>query len=281
MAESALKVDHRTLGLLYLQWMLFVGNFVLYWLAPLPLGLHIAIGVLAIHLAFTIWHEAAHGTISNRRRLNDVAGILGMFPYMTPYFMQRFIHLDHHKFLNQPEKDPNQIYAAGPFWQLPFRYVRAIAYAKKMLSTDPRSSAMRLSDTTILVGIGLLFLVSLWQGFFMDLLWLWLLPLAIAKVIMDWYVNFLPHAGLPPDRFLGTRIIDVPFLTPWILCHNYHAVHHLWPTIPWHSYMARYRDKIDYLTEHHVPIETRLWSGRTYPSMPTDSSRASGSLGRE
>ena len=281
MAESALKVDHRTLGLLYLQWMLFVGNFVLYWLAPLPLGLHIALGVLAIHLAFTIWHEAAHGTISNRRRLNDVAGILGMFPYMTPYFMQRFIHLDHHKFLNQPEKDPNQIYAAGPFWQLPFRYVRAIAYAKKMLSTDPRSSAMRLSDTAILVGIGLLFLVSLWQGFFMDLLWLWLLPLAIAKIIMDWYVNFLPHAGLPPDRFLGTRIIDVPFLTPWILCHNYHAVHHLWPTIPWHSYMARYRDKIDYLTEHHVPIETRLWSGRTYPPIPADSSRESGSPGRE
>ena len=277
MTETELKLDHRTLGLLYLQWILFGGNFVLYWLAPLPLWIHVTIGIIAIHLAFTIWHEAAHGTISTRRWLNDAAGVLGMFPYMTPYFMQRFVHLDHHKYLNEPDKDPNQIYAAGPFWQLPFRYVRAIAYAKKMLLTDPRSRGMRISDITILAGIGLIFIISIWQHFFVDLFWLWLLPLAIAKVIMDWYVNFLPHTGLPPDRFLGTRIIDVRFLTPWVLCHNYHAVHHLWPTIPWHSYIARYRARFEYLVEHRVPIETRFWGGRTYPALPSDPTENIGS----
>ncbi len=277
MTETELKLDHRTLGLLYLQWILFGGNFVLYWLAPLPLWIHVTIGIIAIHLSFTIWHEAAHGTISTRRWLNDAAGVLGMFPYMTPYFMQRFVHLDHHKYLNEPDKDPNQIYAAGPFWQLPFRYVRAIAYAKKMLLTDPRSRGMRISDITILAGIGLIFIISIWQHFFVDLFWLWLLPLAIAKVIMDWYVNFLPHTGLPPDRFLGTRIIDVRFLTPWVLCHNYHAVHHLWPTIPWHSYIARYRARFEYLVEHRVPIETRFWGGRTYPALPSDPTENIGS----
>ena len=277
MTETELKLDHRTLGLLYLQWILFGGNFVLYWLTPLPVWIHVTIAVTAIHLAFTIWHEAAHGTISTRRWLNDAAGVLGMFPYMTPYFMQRFVQLDHHKYLNEPDKDPNQIYAAGPFWQLPFRYVRAIAYAKKMLLTDPRSRGMRISDITILAGIGLIFIISIWQHFFVDLFWLWLLPLAIAKVIMDWYVNFLPHTGLPPDRFLGTRIIDVRFLTPWVLCHNYHAVHHLWPTIPWHSYIARYRARFEYLVEHRVPIETRFWGGRTYPALPSDPTENIGS----
>ena len=280
MAESELKLDHRTLGLLYLQWILFGGNFVLYWLTPLPVWIHVTIGVTAIQLAFTIWHEAAHGTISNRRWINDAAGILGMFPYMTPYFMQKFVHLNHHKYLNEPDRDPNQIYAAGPFWQLPLRYVRAIAYAKKILSSDPRSRGMQISDIAILVGIGLIFIISIWQHFFVDLFWLWLLPLAIAKVIMDWYINFLPHAGLPPDRFLGTRIIDVRFFTPWVLCHNYHAVHHLWPTIPWHSYIARYRTRFDYLVEHRVPIETRLWGGRTYPTLPSDPTENSGSAQR-
>jgi fatty acid desaturase len=281
MAETALKLDHRTLGLLGLQWTLFWGNFALYWFSPLPLWLHVSLGVVAIHLAFTIWHEAAHGTISNRRSINNAAGIMGMFPYMTPYFMQRFVHLDHHKYLNEADKDPNQVYSSGPFWQLPIRYFRAIAYAKKMLSTDPRSRAMRFSDTTLLIAIGVLFIVSLWQGFFMDLFWLWLLPLAIAKIIMDWYVNFLPHVGLPPDRFLGTRIIDIPFLTPWVLCHNYHAVHHLWPSIPWHSYIARYRDKIDYLNEHRVPIETRLWTKRPSPPLAVNPNRDAGPIGRE
>ena len=55
---------------------------------------------------------------------------------------------------------------------------------------------------------------------------------------MDWYINWLPHAGLPPDRYRGTRIVDVAWLTPLVLGHNYHAIHHLWPNLPWHRYRA-------------------------------------------
>jgi fatty acid desaturase len=75
---------------------------------------------------------------------------------------------------------------------------------------------------------------------------------------MDWYVNYLPHAGLPPHRFHGTRIIDVRWLTFALLSHNYHAIHHLWPAIPWHRYRATFTQKLDYLREHGVPIETRI-----------------------
>lgn len=275
MAGAELKLDHRTLALLGLQWTLFVGNFALYWTVQLPLWLHVLIGVIPIHFAFTIWHEAAHGVISKNRTVNDAAGVLGMLPYMTPYFMQRFIHLDHHKYLNEKDRDPNQIYADGPFWQLPFRYVRAIAYAKKALAEDPRSPAMRMSDTFFLGALVALFAVSIWQGFFFALFWLWLLPLVIGKVIMDWYINYLPHVGLPPDRFLGTRIIDTRWFTPWVLCHNYHAIHHLWPTIPWHRYQARFHSKLDYLKEHRVPIETHLIGGRTYPTPAPDPQSAS------
>jgi beta-carotene hydroxylase len=82
---------------------------------------------------------------------------------------------------------------------------------------------------------------------------------------MDWYVNYLPHVGLPADRFLGTRIVDVSWLTPFLLAHNYHAIHHLWPTLPWHRYVDRYHTRRDYLVAHGVPIETRLIGGRKYP----------------
>ena len=103
----------------------------------------------------------------------------------------------------------------------------------------------------------------IWQGWWVALIFAWLLPFAIAKVVMDWYVNYLPHVGLPPDRFKGTRIIDVGWLTPLILSHNYHAIHHLWPTIPWHGYLARYRDRLGYLKENGVPIERRVFVART------------------
>ncbi|MCS5636707.1 MAG: fatty acid desaturase [Myxococcota bacterium] len=265
MARPALKIDLRTVSLLAAQWTLFLGNFALYAAQALPLWAHMAITLLAIHLAFTIWHEAAHGTISNRRWLNDAAGILGMFPYTTPYFMQRHIHLEHHKYLNEEGRDPNLIYAGGPFWQLPIRYFSTIEYAKSVLERDPRSTAMRCSDYFFLLLVAGAYGFALWHGFLLDLVLIWFLPLVAAKLILDAYVNYLPHVGLPADRFLGTRILHVGWLTPLVLAHNYHAVHHLWPTIPWHGYLARFREKFDYLEEQGVPIERRLFGPRQRP----------------
>jgi len=60
---------------------------------------------------------------------------------------------------------------------------------------------------------------------------------------------------LPADRFLGTRIVDVPWLTPLVLAHNYHAIHHLWPRIPWHGYRSVFRERLGYLQDHGVPIQ--------------------------
>ncbi len=270
MPKNPLKLDRKTLLLLAGQWLLFVGNFVFYWRNPLPAWAHVLLGVVAVHLAFTIWHEAAHRTVSNRRWINDTVGILGMFPYTTPFFMQRHIHLDHHKYLNEPGRDPNQIYADGPFWQLPLRYVRTIGYARSMLRHDPRSAGKRFSDNFFVYVVVAMYAIALWRGFFLDLLLIWFLPVVIAKVILDWYVNYLPHVGLPPHRFLGTRILDVPWLRPFLLEHNYHALHHLWPSIPWHRYADTYRERIEYLRENRVPIERHLFGRRRWTQPTSD-----------
>jgi ring-1,2-phenylacetyl-CoA epoxidase subunit PaaE len=259
---SASKLDRNTLLLLLMQWLVFASNITAAIRNPLPVWLHVVVGILPIHVAFTIWHEAAHGTVSNRRVINNVVGILGMFPYMTPYFIQRAVHLDHHKYLNEPGRDPNEIYAGGPFWQLPLRYLRLFAHARRAVKDDPRTRAQRVSDYVSIAVVAGAYGIAIWQGWFQALFFAWLLPFAIAKVVMDWYVNYLPHVGLPPDRFKGTRIIDVRWLTPLVLSHNYHAIHHLWPTIPWHGYLARYRNRLGYLQEHGVPIERRVFVAR-------------------
>jgi len=258
-------LDIETVLLLAVQWIVFVGNLAFYFTDPFPIWVHMIVMLVPIHIAFTIWHEAAHGNVTRTRGLNNAIGILGMFPYMTPYFMQRYVHLDHHKYMNQQGLDPNLIYADGPFWQLPFRYVRAIAYARKMLRSDPRNSGMKLSDTLGLGVLAAVWLAALMTGHFVSLFLIWFVPLVVAKVVMDWYVNYLPHVGLAPHRYLGTRVIDVPWLTPLLLNHNYHAIHHLWPRIPWHRYHATYLEKHEFLVERGVPIEHRVFGGRTYP----------------
>ena len=257
--------DLPTLAALLVMYLLLLGSFVLYQTAPQPLWLHMLLSTVGLHLAFTVWHEAAHRNVSPRGWVNDVVGVVGMFPYMTPFFMQKWIHMQHHTRLNERE-DPNLIYADGPFWKLPLRYPRALRYAKQTLASDPRSRGQRISDA---LGIGALIAVygaAWWAGVLLDVVLLWFVPLVIAKLVMDWYINYVPHVGLPAHRFRGTRVLDVAWLTPLVLGHNYHAIHHLWPAIPWHRYRSVYREKLGYLRENGVPIEHRVLGHRFRPT---------------
>jgi fatty acid desaturase len=246
------------------MYLLLIGNFALYWSAPLPLLVHVGISVLAIHLAFTIWHEGVHRSVSPRRGLNDAVGILGVLPYMAPYYLEKWFHLQHHALLNQPD-DPNFNYTDGSFWTIPLRYVRVLAYARARMVDDPRTVAERRIDRAIPLGVLALYALAWWNGVLLDVLLLWLLPVVIAKGVMDWYINYAPHVGLPADRYKGTRILDLPWLTPLVLFHNYHAVHHLWPQIPWYRYRATFLRKRAQLVERGVPIEKRLVGFRSAP----------------
>ncbi len=250
--------DYPTLLLLLVMYGLLAGNVAIFYLHRLPLVVHVLIGTVAIHLAFTVWHEAVHATVSRNPRVNDVVGVLGMLPYMTPYFMQRWVHLEHHRKLNL-EDDPNYIYTNGTLLTLPFRYPRALAYGKKLLKVDPRASWERRSDLVTTLLVLSVYAVAVVTGHGIDVLVLWFLPVVFAKLVMDWYINYLPHRGLPPDRFRGTRVIEVAWFTPLVLGHNYHAVHHLWPTVPWYQYRKIYRKKLGYLKENGVPVEHRVF----------------------
>ncbi len=263
------EIDGRTLVLLLAMYVLLAGNFALWWSASLPAAIHVAVGAVAIHLSFTIWHEAAHGNVARRRWLNDVVGAIGIFPYMAPYFLSKYVHLRHHARLNQAE-DPNRLYAEGAFWTLPLRYPQALRYAREALRQDPRRPQEKLLDAGFLGVLIATWAGAAWLGRLGDLLLLWLLPLAIAKLVMDWYINWLPHVGLPADRFRGTRIVDVAWLTPLVLAHNYHAIHHLWPRIPWHRYRATFERKLGYLREHGVPIERRVPGLGRLPTLGSD-----------
>ena len=257
--------DIPTALVLAAMYALLAGNVWLYLESPLPWPLHVLVGTLAIHLAFTVWHEAVHRNASRIGWLNDAIGVLGALPYMAPFYLEKWFHLQHHALLNRPD-DPNYIYTDGPLWRLPLRYVRILRYARARMRDDPRSRTERWIDRLPLVLVVAIAATALARGAFVDLLVLWALPFALSKLVMDWYINWLPHAGLPPDRYAGTRIVDVAWLTPLVLAHNYHAIHHLWPNLPWHRYPATFREKQAALRERGVPIETRLPRGSSYGS---------------
>ena len=68
--------DLPTLLLLGAMYGLLIGNFALHQSAPLPLLVHVLVAALAIHVAFTIWHEAVLRNVFRSAWVNHIVGIL-------------------------------------------------------------------------------------------------------------------------------------------------------------------------------------------------------------
>lgn len=250
-------LDFPTLALLALMYGLFLGNFYFYDSGWLPLAGHFAVAVVAIHLSFTVWHEAAHGNVSAFRWLNNIIGVLGILPYFAPYFHTRYLHLMHHARLNHAD-DPNRLYIEGPFRQVFARYKNELAFYSAAMRGAPIAFAEKMSDLLISAITLLIVVAAIVKGAWLEILVLWFLPFLVAKLIQDWYVNHLPHVGLPADRMTGTRVVPIAWLTPLVLCHNYHAVHHLWPQYPWYRYPRLFKSRYYELIANGVPVDASL-----------------------
>eukprot|EP00624_Nannochloropsis_granulata_P004478 evm.model.NODE_32224_length_4763_cov_18.394918.1 len=71
-----------------------------YWTVPVT--------AVATYTMFTAMHEAAHRAISTEYRwVNELIGhISSLICFQAPFQAFRFIHLSHHKYTNDPKKDP-------------------------------------------------------------------------------------------------------------------------------------------------------------------------------
>ncbi len=254
-----------SLGLLLLLWGLLLGQ--LAWFPADPLALldhpsgwarllaHMAIGALALNLSFTVWHDAVHGLVFRPRWANDLVGWLGAFPAFIPWFTIRRGHLLHHAHTNHPELDPDHWFLGGSLWSLPLRYPEGIRRTRRLVEAGGQPAAERWADRgqlllALLAAVGLAYWVHP-----LAVLFGWFLPKGIAMWIHAWYVNVLPHRGLPPQRFLDTRILDLPWLAPLFLMHQYHGLHHAWAGVPWYRYRRAFLAKQDDLIRRGAPIQ--------------------------
>jgi len=105
----------------------------------LPLGWAMLLNAIASYMAFPVAHDATHNAVCSNRKLNDWAGRISMLLLEPgPFFpVFRFIHMQHHRFTNDPVKDPDVYSGMGPKWLLPFRWLTLdFIYFKNYLSPD-------------------------------------------------------------------------------------------------------------------------------------------------
>lgn len=200
-----------------------------------------------IYVLFQVQHDAAHHALSTSPWLNNLLGSVVAF-LMVPganAFIFRWVHLQHHRFTGNPERDPDWgIYEPTGFkrsinWLLcdfyPFpNYI-------KYLVREQRTGEIFALIAGQLVMVALFMGLSI-QQYWPQFLLYWVVPSRLASLILHFTFAYLPHypgnIRQADHRYQATRIQVGPgwWWTPLLLYQNYHLIHHLFPRVPWYRH---------------------------------------------
>jgi fatty acid desaturase len=203
---------------------------------------------IAAYMSFTVVHDASHSAICSNQRLNDWAGRAGISLLEPgPFFLLfRYVHMQHHKFTNDPEKDPDSYSGTGPAWLLPLKwltmdfiyfqeYLKPEAFKKRSAAEQREFYLAVLFAVTVITSLTL-------AGWLEYYLLLFVIPTRIAKLWITLAFDFLPHypheVSAKQDRYRATsnRVGMEWLMSPIFIAQNYHLVHHIYPTIPFYRY---------------------------------------------
>lgn len=240
----------------------FAASIALHLAGVFSLGLAVCINAVASYAAFTVGHDASHNALSTNRRLNDWCGRLStLLLSPIPFFrMFRYIHMQHHRFTNDDEQDPDFYCGRGSKWTLPLRWITldlnyfAIYLRPAVFRQRPWPERRELLIAAVF-GLALTAgMIALGWGY--EFLVLYILPTRIAIAFLALTFDFLPHyphavRGVDdPYRATSNRVGWEWLLTPVLLSQNYHLVHHLYPTVPFYRYRAIWRAKEEFHRSH-------------------------------
>ena len=243
----------------------------------LPLWLAAIVSTVAAFVAFTPLHDAAHQSISRHRWVNELVGRLCALPLLGPFTAVRYVHLEHHKHTNDPDRDPDHHSGRGPAWQLPLRWLtQDLNYYRIYFAVlGKRPAAERRETIVTLVTTYGLIATAIVAGYGLEVLCLWLIPARLATALLAFSFDYLPHrphdVRAKDDRYQATAIIADEWLIPLFLYQNYHLIHHLYPGVPFYRYGLVWREREEELRARGAKI-VRLTA--SWPTMPPADQRS-------
>jgi beta-carotene hydroxylase len=242
------------------------------------LSLLLALPLITVltYAAYTVMHEAVHGSISgsvsSMRWLNDVMGYLAGWILMIPLTAHRHEHLAHHRNTNQPDSDPDYVIAG--MTQSPLHAVAAALrtlrnqykyYFSVRWRVAPRSQNLRFClEIAAALSLRLAFMA---QGLWLEGAVLFVVGSLGGVIVVMYlfaYIVHKPHTAV--GRYVDTSTIALPgpmgkLVTALWGFQNYHSIHHLFPRVPFYSYQKLYQDIEDIMIAKGAPIYSVHSSG--------------------
>ena len=230
----------------------------LIWLVSSQYGLLWAMPLMVVQgyfvaFLFMIVHETAHKTAFRSRALNLAFGHLSSFAIGLPYEYYCLFHWDHHRYTQDPARDPELLVGPVPATdtQLAVAYsgIRQVAFRLRLMlrhgltgnATAPwipeaKRHIVVKEARLYLLGYVVLLLASVALHTAI-LLWVWIVPLVVGQLFLRPYL-YAEHTGCDRTRsaFQNTRTTYTGMFTKWFAWNMpYHVEHHAYPSIPFHA----------------------------------------------
>jgi len=207
-------------------------------------------GILVVFL-FCLVHEAVHKTPFHSAWLNHAAAWGAGLVYLLPPTWFHHFHMDHHRYTQDPERDPELArplpksrwglvwyIAGGPFWisQIRTLLVNAAGGNADTFIPDRDRALVAWEARLFLLAYAGVAAASVALGSLL-VVWLWLVPLLIGQPFMRLYL-LAEHTGCPhvPDMLQNTRTTFTNPLIRYIAWNMpYHIEHHAYPAVPFHQ----------------------------------------------
>jgi beta-carotene hydroxylase len=225
-------------------------------MGTLPLWQGTLINGIAAYFLFSVVHDSSHRAVSRNIWLNEALGRIGLvyFAPLAPMDVARYIHMSHHRYTNDPQRDPDA-YSHRLDWLFPLRWLNFDYYYTKWFFQQGGEFARRKYAALALYAAFILgscaAIIAL--GYGTELLMLWFLPTRISSFLFVFVFSFLTHqpfATLGRDNEYQATALRLGagwFWGPVMTNHNYHLIHHLYPGAPFYTYrriLALKRDEI-------------------------------------
>jgi len=246
----------------------FIAFLVLYAQGFIPIWAAFIILAVLTYASYTPLHEAAHRNINGNNEsltwLNNLCGYIVAPIIAIPYASHQLEHFTHHRYTNQPDKDPDFVISGlskggiRAFMTI-FKFLW-IQNAFFVLNHWNRATIKErlIYSLELMISIG-------WRVVFITLVdqpWVALIILGghlLGGFFTGYWFAYRPHLPYKePKRYQNTNSLIMPvWMKPfeWIwLGQNLHSIHHLFPRVPFYRYHKLHREIEPILRAHGTPI---------------------------
>jgi fatty acid desaturase len=180
-------------------------------------------------------------------------GHLSAFAIALPYEYYCLFHWDHHRYTQDPDKDPELVVGVTPSsdTQLAIAYTGLLQVAGRVWlmlrhaltgkvsvpwipehkrGTVVREARLYVATYSLLLVISLALSTAI-------LLWVWIIPFLVGQLILRPYL-YSEHTGCERTRsaFDNTRTTYTGMVVKWFAWNMpYHVEHHAYPSVPFHA----------------------------------------------